>query len=494
MDVEEYGIANPSILYYNLLKRDLVWGDFMFIGREKELDKLNRLYHTDDFQCAIIYGRRRVGKTTLINEFCRDKRAVYFVAIESTIKNNMTNLSRSIFAMTMPGLETTPTFETLDQAFDYLYALAKEERIVLVIDEYPYLANADKSTSSVLQMYIDQKLKNSKLYLILCGSSMSFMENQVLGYQSPLYGRRTAQFKIKPFDYYTSALFYPDYSFADKALAYGVTGGVPQYLEKINPKLSLKENIIYNFLDDNGYFFEEPSNLLKQELREPQIYNAIITAIANGASKLNEISTGVGLETSVCSTYIKSLISLGLLEKEKPIGEENAKKSIYKITDHMFKFWYRFVPNNISAITSGNGVEVYDRIVEPHLNEYMGKVFEDMAVQYLLRLNLKKELPFVFFNIGRWWGTNAATKEQVEIDIIATFNEENQAIFAECKYKNSLVDIDVLHKLVDRAELIKKYQEKYYYLFSKSGYTNRLQSSNNKATLISLSDMYAPLV
>jgi len=487
----------------------------MFIGRETELAKLNKLYDSNKFECAVIYGRRRIGKTTLIQEFCKDKKAIYFVAIESTMQNNLVNLSNSIFSVTMPGIGFTagsfnnknfaaesfdaikytpetfndwPTYDKLDKALDYLHAIASKERIVFVIDEYPYLASADKSVSSVLQAYIDHKFKASNMMLILCGSSMSFMENQVLGYKSPLYGRRTAQFKISSFDYYTSAQFCKDYSNYDKSIVYGITGGIPQYLARIDCALTLKENIVSNFLDPSGYFFEEPSNLLKQELREPQTYNAIIAAIAGGASKLNEIATAVGIDTGVCATYIASLMALGILKKEKPIGEEKSKKSIYRITDNMFRFWYRFVPGNINAITANNGELVYDRIIAPKLSEYMGGIFEQICVEYLHRVNNTDRLPFPFFEIGRWWGNDSKEKRQAEIDIVALYKEEKKALFCECKFRKELLGQGVVDNLIKNSKLVKGYEQKYYCLFSLSGFADGLNSENLHT--VSLDDMY----
>ncbi|MDV0446401.1 hypothetical protein MsAg5_02340 [Methanosarcinaceae archaeon Ag5] len=462
----------------------------MFIGRENELKKLEEMYRSGKFECAVIYGRRRVGKTSLIQEFCKNKKSIYFVAIEAALQNNLSNLSDSIFSVTMPGVDGTPVFEKLEKVFDYLYGLAQKEHLVFVIDEYPYLAHADRSVSSILQAYIDQKFKNTNMMLILCGSSMSFMENQVLGYQSPLYGRRTAQFKINPFDYRTSAQFCRNYSHTEKALVYGITGGVPQYLERIDTSKSLRENIISEFLDPSGYFFEEPSNLLKQELREPQLYNTIIAAIANGASKMNEIATAAGIETSLCSIYLSSLISLGILEKEKPVGEAKSKKSIYKIADNMFRFWYRFVPSNMNAIVSGNGNLVFEKMVDPYLSDYMGGVFEQMGVEYLNRMNGSDQLPFLFSEIGRWWGTNPKRKEEVEMDIVAVSRPESKALFGECKFKNEPVDTDVLERLMENSLLL-NYEQKYYILFSKSGFSNKLKkTSPENVILIDLKKMY----
>ena len=209
---------------------------------------------------------------------------------------------------------------------------------------------------------IDQEWKNSNIMLILCGSSMSFMENQVLGYQSPLYGRRTAQFRLDPLDYYESSLFVPHYSAEEKALVYGITGGIPQYLEMVEDSISIKENILEMYLNTNAYLYEEPVNLMKQELKEPANYNAIVEAIAKGATKLNEISTKVQMENSNVSTRLKSLISLGLVEKESAVTEEdNKKKTGYILADQMFRFWYRYVPQCMLLINTGRPERVMKR-------------------------------------------------------------------------------------------------------------------------------------
>ena len=254
----------------------------MFIGREQELKRLNRMYESEKLEVAVIYGRRRVGKTTLINEFCKDKKTVFFAAQENSIEQNLLELSNSIAQVDKQGSMANVMYRSFADALLRLEELAKEERLVFVIDEYPYLAQADKGISSLLQNFLDHQFKSTKLFLILCGSSMSFMENQVLGYQSPLYGRRTAQFKILPFDYFDTGKWFPEYSYEEKAIMYGVTGGIPMYLEQFSPNMTLKENLLENVFDKNATLFEEPSNLLKQELREPATYNAVITALASG--------------------------------------------------------------------------------------------------------------------------------------------------------------------------------------------------------------------
>ena len=439
----------------------------MFIGRENELDTLNRLYHSDKFEFAVIYGRRRVGKTALINEFAKDKDTIFFTGVETNAKQNLDNLSRCIMEYNA-GIAAGASFNDFQMALEYVFKLAKAKRIVLVIDEYPYVARASKSLASTLQLLIDKNKDTSKLFLILCGSSMSYMEDHVLAYKAPLYGRRTAQLKVRPFEFSEACRYFKNFSDEDKALAYGIAGGTPQYLMQLDDRLSIEENIKNTYLNPTSSIFEEPNNLLKQEVREPAIYNAVITAIATGSSKMHEVSNKIAEETSVCATYIKNLIALGIIKKESPYGEKNTRKTIYSIEDNMFRFWYRFVAENTSVISRGADELAYKRI-EPYLSDYMGAVFEDISKQHLWNELLNDNCPVNFTDIGRWWGTNKKTRQQEEIDIMGV-QDKTTALFGECKWTNEKVDLAVLEKLIEQSELF-NYKNKHFYLFAKSGFT-----------------------
>lgn len=351
----------------------------MFIGREKELATLNGLYNSDKFEFAVIYGRRRVGKTALISHFIQDKKAIYFMGVESNEKQNLENFSQAIMEYAS-GIMPGTLFVSFQAAIEYVFKLCENERLVLVIDEYPYVAKASKSMASTLQMLIDKNKDNSKMMLILCGSSMSYMEDNVLAYKAPLYGRRTAQMKILPFDFEDSCKYFNGFSAEDMALIYGIVGGTPQYLLQMNDSMSVEDNIKNVFLNPASAIFEEPENLLKQEVREPAVYNAIITAVATGSSRMSEIATKIGETTSVCSQYMKNLINLGLIRKETPYGEKESRKSIYAIADNMFRFWYRFIPENNSIISRGATELAYKRIA-PNLSDYMGRIFEEICMQ-----------------------------------------------------------------------------------------------------------------
>jgi AAA+ ATPase superfamily predicted ATPase len=462
----------------------------MFVGRKQELASLNKSYSRDEFQFPVIYGRRRVGKTTLINEFCRGKKAVYFVALQSTAKENLEILSAQILSVLAPDAPKSP-FPTFRAAITYVFERAQSERIIFVIDEYPYLANSDKSVSSALQAAIDKYQAASKLYLILCGSSMSFMETQVLGYQSPLYGRRTAQYKLLPFDYLESAEMLSGFSKEEKIIIYSITGGIPEYLARIGNKLSLRENVRELFFDPAGRLFEEPANLLKQELKMPETYNAIITAIADGSSKLNEIATKVAIETSQCSKMLSALIGLGLVSKEYPVTETQSKKSLYLLDDWMFIFWYRFVQPELSRITAGLGDIVCEEVFAEQLSSHTGRAFEECARQYMWRLAKEKKLPFYFRKIGRWWGNNPRERREEEIDFIAFAGAS--AILAECKWRNAQTGQDTLDDLMRKAKLFPAFTNISYMIFSKAGFTDELRAravEQGDIALVGLEDMF----
>lgn len=460
----------------------------MFVGRSKELKKLQKLYESDSFEFAVFYGRRRVGKTTLINEFIKDKKAVYYMSVEGTRKENLAGFSKALLSDCHGATPQFPDFESLLGYIDQLAVTG--ERMIIAIDEFPYLAASYPAISSMLQRHIDLHWKNSRLFLILCGSSMSFMEEQVLGYKSPLYGRRTAQFKLHPFTFFEARKMLPGFSPEEQAVLYGVTGGIPEYLSRISQTRTMDENILELFFDESGRLFEEPVNLLKQELREPASYHSIISAIAGGASRINEIATKTGMETSGCSNQIASLTALGIIRRETPVTEGvSSRKTIYRLEDSMFLFWYRFVRPNMSGIIQNAGETIYEHVVKPNMSDYMGRVFEDMCQQYLYHPQIYATLPFLPGNIGRWWGTDPVKKRQEEIDLMAI--QDNQALLGECKWRNAPVNREILEQLLDRGCLF-HYDKISYFLFSKTGFTEDVleyEEADSSLYLVSFGDI-----
>ncbi|MBR4866819.1 MAG: ATP-binding protein [Clostridia bacterium] len=462
----------------------------MFYCRDNELRDMNRRYIRGDFECLIVYGRRRVGKTALINEFCKNKPTVFFSALNASDKENLEALSKAIYEKDHPGMDSAPVFQSFEAALDQITHIAEKERLVFVIDEYPYLAKANKSISSRLQHIIDHKWKNSQLFLILCGSSMSFMEYQVLGYESPLYGRRTGQYKIQALTFKEMTAFNPTLTTEQQALVYGITGGIPHYVNKLDVFDDVDEALKENLFNTSSYLFEEPENLLKQELREPAIYNSVITAIAGGASRSNEISTKVGIESAICAKYLKALLDLGIIKKETPLTEKPGKKTIYTIGDNFFRFWYRFVPQNTSSISAGRIEQIYAPVIKRHLSDYMGLVFEQMCREYLLRY--ATDLPIILSDIGQWWGTDPKVKKEVQIDIVGSPVEGDEYIIGSCKYRSDPVGVDELELIRHYADVFGKGKKYHFYIFSKSGFTKGLQELGDmgEVNLVTLDDMY----
>lgn len=461
-----------------------------FIGREQELADLNELYSQDKFQLFVLYGRRRVGKTTLLNEFCKDKDTIFYSAEQSNNKLNLEKFSSRVF--NYYDENNLEPFSSWTNALSYIDERQKSEKLVLVIDEFPYLVKKNKALLSELQHLIDHKLTKGNLFMILCGSYMGFMEKEVLGSKSPLFGRRTAQLHMKPFNYQTSSIFLDGFSDTQKLELYGAFGGTPRYLQQINPKENFEENIKRAYLKVTSYLYEETLLLLRQEVQEPGVYSAIIEAIASGHTKANEISTKIGEDSAKCLKYIKTLCELGILHKETPFGEkDSSRKTIYGISDFMFRFWYRYVFANRTLIETGAQQALWTKRIEPDYNSYMGLVFEKVCTDYLSVKNAKGELPILFTSIGRWWGTNPATHVQEEIDLIA--NDGKDYIFGECKWRNEKLDLSVLRELKNKADIYSKNRKRtYYVLFSKSGFTDTVineANSDNSIMLIELSDL-----
>lgn len=464
-----------------------------FIGRRDELQVLEKQFESDQFEMSVVYGRRRIGKTTLLRYFSSGKRCVYFTAIRASSGRNLEQFSEALFSGLFPEMPAT-YFRSYEELFTYLTRCAERERLIVVIDEFPYLAEQTPEVLSILQKYIDSEWERTRMFFILSGSSVSFMEDEVLSEKSPLYGRRTSQMKIQPFDYLEAGEFTPEYSPADKALVFGVTGGIPKYLSLIDSKRPVETNIKDLFFTRTGYFWEEPSNLLAQEFRNVPLYASIIEALAHGATRLNEIADKAHVEPTSVSHAMKSLISTGIVLRKTAITDEaNKKKVLYVLKDEMFRFWYRFVQGGSAAIELGMGENYFEHAVKPLISEYMGQVFEEMCRQYTLREGLKGKFSCYVTEVGSWWGTNPGKKEQTDIDVVGIDKLKKQAVIGECKYRNEPVDKNVLDELKERSTLLQKgYITMEYLLFSKNGFSQWLFENCNteNVKLFSLEDLY----
>ena len=456
----------------------------MFLGRRRELGQLNALFDERKFQLFILYGRRRVGKTALLKEFCRDKESIFYSAQLSNDKMNRDKFS----ALVLQYYHSTDlhSFPAWENAFAFIAERQRDKRLVLVLDEFPYLAEKNPALLSSLQHIIDHTLTNSQIFLILCGSYLGFMEREVLGAKSPLYGRRTAQLQLKPFDYWESCEFLTGFTPEEQCMFYGALGGVPQYLAAVEPQKNFAENMERLFLRPMGLLYEEPLFLLREEIQQPGIYNAVLSAIAGGATKANEIAGKTGEPVAKCLKYIQLLINLGLVCKETPFGEkESSRRSVYRLDDALFRFWYRYVLGGKTLIDSAAGKLLWAKQIEPNYSEYMGLTFEKICREYLLRQNSQGNLPFLFTGLGRWWGTDARTKQQTEIDLVATDN--NNYLLAECKWRNEKTDSRVLADLREKAAAYgKNSAPTWLALFAKSGFTDAVwqEAAHDKKLLL----------
>lgn len=461
----------------------------MFIGRDKELKSLEDLYSSNRFEFLVVYGRRRVGKTELLKQFACKHKCIFYQAQE---KNNTLNIKA--FANALNLYYDTNYEIKFDDWYDILKYLdsriqTSNERTVIIIDEFPFIAKDYPAIKSLLQQMIDISWKDRNVMLVLCGSSVSFMVNEVLGYSSPLYGRRTFSMEVLPFDYYTASQFFPNFSEEDRLLAYGILGGIPLYLSMFDSNISIKENIKKNILTVGSFLNEEVIDLLKMEFREPKVYNSILTAIANGSSKINQIKTKINEESSKVSKYLNELMEIKLVRKVVPYGEKSdSKNTIYEICDNYFVFWFRYV-FKLANENSLLSLDTLADIIYNDLSDYMGGRFEKICQQYLTRLTLSGHAPFMLSSIGRWWGTNNKLKKQDDIDILGISGDN--VLFCECKFRNELFDMREYRDFVNVTDIFGEYKNKYYYLFLKSDCSEAVKKELTSSwRVITLKDLF----
>ena len=470
----------------------------MFVGRKRELSSLEKLYHQQGFGMTVIYGRRRIGKSTLIREFLKDKRAIFYTATKVGKARNLELFCQQVVSLLDPSL-TGVSFPSLEAILDFITDRLSGDKLVLVIDELPYWAQDDGALLSVLQKYIDTRWSEQDMMIILCGSSLSFMENKVLSEKSPLFGRRNTQIRLEAFDYLEAAEFVPDYSAEDKAIIYGITGGVAKYLAMIDPRGSADDNIKAQFFNTDGYLYDEPRNLLAQEFTDVALVNNVIEQIASGSNTVNEISQKIGQNSSTVLYALDKLIQVGLITKKKCITEEkNRKKTQYVLKDQMFRFWYAFIPKATSIIEIGQGDLYFDRVVKPQIHNYMGSVFEEMCRYYTLKEGICGAFGNTLTEVGTWWGTeillrgSEKVQQSADIDVVGISELDKTAVLGECKFKNEKIDKNVYDTLLRRSAVISgKYRIIRFLFFSLSGYTSWFDSiQNNDIALLTLDDLY----
>ncbi|NLG02873.1 MAG: ATP-binding protein [Clostridia bacterium] len=459
----------------------------MFIGRTNELVVLDTLWQQKPTSCILLYGNRFVGKTTLITEFCKGKKTVFFSALPSIYDDNLTAFSKALFSCIAPALFSPPALQDFDTVLQNIQIFSQKEPTVLVIDDFSNLYHCHPDFLRLLANVLEQKQPVSKLMVILADSSNSFMEKTVMSSQSPLYGIYDTSLRISGLSYRDCSQFFPLYSPEENAIIYGMTGGVPLYLELLDSGADLKTNIMNAFFTRHACFSEFPTLILKQELRELTIYHAIFSSIISGSCRLSEIADRVHLETGLCVKYLKALTTMGLIKKETPVASKDQKKSYYTISDLMFRFYYRFVPDNKSHITSGRIFLSYLTLIEDYIPEYMEQVLLDIVKEYFLHYD--HHLVFEINQIGSYWSKSSTD----HIDLLATDMTNTYGLFGTVNYSGGRpMDISDLQALIEKSKVVTTIEHRCYCLVNRSGFTNVLinKAAEDGVILLTLPQLY----
>ena len=449
-----------------------------FVDRETELRWLEQRWTARDPQLLVVYGKRRVGKTELLKRFIRDKPAVYVLADRRPEPDQLREVATRLGTRFDDPFIGRKGFTDWLEAFEYLKAKVPgkrargSHRLVLVIDEYPYLVENNPATSSLFQKGWDETLSRLPLCLILCGSSMAMMESETLVQRAPLYGRRTGDLLVLPLDFSGVRQFLPKrWSFEKRVEVYAVLGGMPGYLRQFDPSATLEANVREQILTTGAFLFREVDFLLKEELREPRNYLAILHAVSQGKRKFGEIINDTGLAKNVLHKYLHVLGSLQLLAREVPVTEkapQRSKRSLYGLDDPFIAFWFECVYPFTSDLALGDTGPALRRVREilPHL---LGRAYERIARELIRRTDA---LPFPLQRVGRWWD------HQDEIDVVGINEAENAILFGEVKWSPKPLGTNILQDLKAKAARVqwgRKGRQQAFALFSRKGFTPELR-------------------
>jgi len=458
-----------------------------FYDRTAELDALDTAFESPGHEFYVVYGRRRVGKTELLKELCTDRPHIYFLAAQEA-----EDRQREKFVEKVADYfdDRVPRIDGWDEALDYLGEKLAAERLVVAIDEFPYLVEENDSLPSYLQSFVDEQLQKTESMLVLCGSSVSTMESEVLGHESPLYGRRTGQIDVQPFSF-RQAREVIAYDIKDAIRSFAVTGGTPMYLTRFDYDRPLQENIRTQVLSPTAVLYNEPEFLLRTELRNPARYMSILEAIATGHTTPNEISGATGIGSGPLSKYLQTLRRLRLIDREVPVtaSAKQSKRSRYHVADEFLRFWFRFVEPNRSSIEEAPDV-VYDGTIEPNLPDHVATTFEDVCREVVWEAIRRGELDS-YSEVGRWWYGGD------EIDIVGLAPDADRILFAECRWTSEPVGPALVSQLREKAERVRwgpDTRDEEFALFSKSGFVDELDTDLGEDwSLFGLSEMRALL-
>jgi hypothetical protein len=452
--------------------------DHPFINREKELAFLENAWKQNVPQLIVIWGKRRVGKTELIKQFMKGKPHIYFLGESTSETQQIRRFSESLAAFFKDPLLDARGFAGWEEAFRYLRA--RKEKILLVVDEFPYLVESSRDIPSLFQKAWDEHLSQSPLNLILLGSSIAMMEQDVLSLRSPLFGRRTGQWRVDPLPFVSAALFRKNRPFEDHISHYAVAGGVPAYWLQFDDKAGFWENVESRVLTKGRPLYEEVEFILREELREPRYYFALLQAIAQGKRKLAEIVNATGIPQPSANKYLGVLGDLKIIEREVPVTEKTPAKSrrgYYRITDEFFRFWFKYVFTYRAELELGNTSDVLGRI-RANWPDHLGSVYEIVTREMLWEY---RDRIFPYSAVGRWWDKDE------EIDVVAVNSELESILFGEVKWSERPVGTDILEKLKVKAARVAwgtAGRKEIYALFSRSGFTDAVMKRTASGNLL----------
>lgn len=482
----------------------------MFIGRKQELHFLEDKYKSKGGQFVVLYGRRRVGKTETLREFCKNKPHIFYSCREVSDKLQLRSFSEKLLRENIPAASYIKEFADWENAFKSITDLPYGgNKKLLVIDEFPYMCRNNESIPSILQNLWDELFKDENVMIVLCGSAMSFIEKELLAEKNPLYGRATGIYKMESMGFYDAIQFFPNYSEKDKIIAYSILGGIPHYLAQFESELTLDDNIKKNILTKGCALYSEVEFLLRQELRETPLYNSIIEAVALGSTKLNDISMkSLVDDTSKTSVYLKNLIELEIIEREFSVNDgtkerANSSRGLYRLTDNFFRFWYAFVFTNYSELEGGDVDGVFEYSIKPSLHEFASFAFEDVCREYVREMQKSNKLPFRYKRMGRWWGKTTVRRkdttdiQETEIDLLAVSAMPDKYLVGECKFKGRPFSYGEYLDIIAKLSQLKEKADFYYYLFSESGFDEKIISEakeNDKVKLIGIEEIVNKLI
>ena len=463
-----------------------------FIGRTQELAFLNDAYRSNKAEFILVSGRRRIGKTALLAEFAKDKQCLFFSCTQSGNREQLERFSRAVLSHGTPASRYLTRFDDWETAFEELSRLSGVGRKLIIIDEFPYLVEQNQEITSILQNVWDRVLQQENVMIILCGSAVSFMEKELTGYKSPLYGRFTGTVRLKPLGYRDAFRFFPDWNDEDKILGYALLGGTPLYLSMFDPSRSLKENAIAAILRPGCALFDAPMTVLRQECREPARYNDILRAISLGTTKAAEIARMADIAPSNIRRYLDVLADLGYISPEyepgtKTKGTVNTQRALWYPGDNLINFWYKCVYPNLDLLSFADGAErVWNEVVEPRLHEIAAFPFESVCMDFAAEMSARGLLPFRATKFRRWNVPN------IEIDIVAEDETAKSVIFGECKFRSSPATFSMFMALRKKS-MTRRCTERWYMMFSLSGFDASLacaaEHSESRLALVSLADL-----